>query len=396
MSLTISQLPVGVVGRLSDIIPLTQGSSAPGAGATRGVTTAKILGSNGLVFAGDPAFGVKADGSTDDTSSWTAALGYASATGACVIPPLGVSLVSSITVPPNVAIIGRNVESYNVANGYGSGTLGSVISGTSATLPAVIMSLNSQIYNMKIDGNPAQSCIKLASSANPGTIQLYDVDVFGGLIGIDCAGVPAYGIVNNCRIHECGTGLANGTDLSITNNIITNCTTAGITLLGSNKRVLITGNRIDTCGININLSGTSSASFVNNVTITGNLLQDSSGNNILLNFCHNVTVTGNEIGCAGRGQSGTPGNASDANFQIANSSACVINGNSTWVGTDNNAYIGPYYAVYDGGGNTNCLISSNILPYHNNASSSTSGPINITTTFNLASALNVTYWTATN
>ncbi len=376
-------------------MPLTQGSSGPGTGTTRGLTTAKLLGSNGLVYAGDPAFGVKANGSTDDTSAWTAALAYAASTGAAVLAPIGVSNVTSITIPQNVAIIGRNVECTSVASAQGSISLGSVIFGTSNSLPAIVMSPNSQIRSIQVDGNSGQDCIRLSGSTF-GSYHIYDADIFGGLNAINGNSTAASLLMSNCRIHECTNGIVNLIDGNIVGNIITSCTTTGMALGANCARVTITGNRITANGINLSFNGVASTTPVANVVVSGNLIQDATGNNVYLNYCHNVVIGSNEIGCGGRGQSGSPGTANDANFQISNCTGVLINGNSTWVGNDITSYVGPYWSCWDGGGNVNCQISCNILPYHNNASSSTSGPINVTTTFNLASSLNITYWTAGN
>lgn len=395
MSETISQLPPGSVGFLSDVIPLTQQSTGPGTGTSRKLSSAKVLGSNGLIYAGDPAFGVIANGSADDTNAWVAALAVAAITGAWVVAPTGVSLVTSFTLPSNVGIIGQsNVECVSVANAQGSPILGSVISSSSPSLPTILMAANSRLQDIQIDGNPGQDAVRFNGGAFA-SYQVDNVDIFGALNGINGNNIAGASVISRCRIHECTNGLANLVDACVVNNTITNNLTAGINLGVGAARVMITGNRISANGINLNFVGNSTTP-VANVVATGNMIHDANGNNILTSFCHNVTISGNSVGCAGRTQGTTPGGAQDANYQIGSCVGVVISGNSSWVSNDITGYIGPFWAVFDAGGNTNCLISSNILPYHNNAASSTSGPINITTTFNLASALNVPFWTATN
>ncbi len=66
MSETLSQLPT-TSGQpaLSDILPITRGYTGSATGTTYADTTAKLLSANGLVYAGDPRYGVKADGATD-------------------------------------------------------------------------------------------------------------------------------------------------------------------------------------------------------------------------------------------------------------------------------------------------------------------------------------------
>lgn len=393
MSETISQMPTGAVGFLSDLIPLTQGATVPGTGNSRRMTTAKVLGSNGLVYAADPAYGVKADGASDDTSAWAAALNYASATGALVVAPMGRTIVSNVTIPQNTGIIGRNVQSYNIAGGIGSASLGSVFVGNTNSQPTITMAANTQLIGVTVDGDPAQDCIRINTGGAYGSITIVDVDIFGGLNGINGNTVPVDTLITQCRIHECANGIINCMDARVALNMIASCTTSGISLGMNCGDVLITENRIYACGQGIVLAGNTTAS-VTDVVITGNKIRDSSGNNISMSFCRNVTVTGNGLRGAGRSQTSTPGSSADASFQLANCIGCVVTGNQTSVGNELTNYVGPFWAIWDGGGNVNCVISSNILAYHNNASGAVSGPINVTSTFNLASALNAAYWSA--
>src|ERR1700730_17997240 len=90
MSETISQLPT-VAGdpALSDIMPVTRGYTGPGTGTNYATSIAVVLSANDLVYATDPRYGVKADGVTDDTTAWGAALSAAFNLGTWVVAPIG-------------------------------------------------------------------------------------------------------------------------------------------------------------------------------------------------------------------------------------------------------------------------------------------------------------------
>lgn len=396
MSETISNMPVAGSAFLSDIVPVTQGSSGPSTGVSRTITVAKLLNSPGVVYAADAEWsgGVKADGVSDDTAAWAAALGFASVKGAWVIAPLGVSIVSSITIPSNVGIVGRSVESYT---GAGSMILGSVISCSSAVTPGISMGSFSQLYNIQVDGNLAQPCVRVSS----GVVQLSDVDCFGGAVGIDFNTLGSHSLAYNCRIHECVIGISNPINTQIAGCLISNCSNHGIALANGCNNNVISGCRVEySTNDNLHIDGTGGSCNYN--TVTGNHFDSAGRNNISMRRVANSAVSGNVLGRAARSVSGgLIGTSIDANFLLANASGITITGNSMWVGLSDGAtgYMGPYYALWDDSSNGTSTVplnifSANILQAHNNVSIAPSPvlPINVNTTFNNLISNNVVMW----
>jgi hypothetical protein len=301
-----------------------------------------------------------------------------------------VSIVSSITIPSNVGIIGRSVESFNNASNLGSPTLGSVIKGTGVTGPTITMNSFSQLYNIQVNGNNTVDAINVA--AGYATIQ--DASIFGGLNGIN-GGAANLGLnnnISNCTIHEnAACGITQVIQSRIENCNINNNVTAGIFNGNNNNQNIIVGNRFSFNGTYAIQMFATSGCYGH--TICGNVIDASGNNNIQLTGVHTSTVSGNVLARAGRSQLGTPGSANDASIYLANCVGVIVSANTSWVGNNGSSgYVGPFYGVFDGSGNTNCAISSNIFAYNNNSTASTVGPINVTTTFNLASSLNVSYW----
>lgn len=400
MSETLSQLPAGTTVALSDIAPLTQGSTGPGSGTTRKLTIAKILSASRAVYASDPAYagGVQADGTTDDTSAWNAALAAAATTGSVVIAPLGISRVSAFTVPSNVMVIGRNTSprgasatgELTYSAGSGSATLGSIIQASSGAGPIITLGAYAQLRDLQIVGTNAQTLV----DATAGRTWLTNLTLSTGTTGIAFGASAAGGsVVDGCRIHHItGNGIESPADTVIRGCLINACT-RGISLIANCTDNQIVNNRIEWCTLH-SISLTS----VDRCLISGNFCDRSGGNAILLSSASHVIVSNNFAARSGRAQSGTPGNASDAHFNLTSCNAVIVSDNASSVsGDDAPAAIGynsPFYGVYDGGSNTNCQITTNVLCYHNNASSPTTGPINTTATFNLASGLNVSLWEA--
>lgn len=403
MSETISQLPAGTSSFLTDLVPLTQGSVGPGTGTSRKLTVAKILSASEVFYAGDPAFagGVQANNSTDDTTAWNAVFAAAAPTGAAVIAPIGISKVSSFTIPANVILMGRNTESYGASAtgqlaytaGAGSVTLGSVISANSSATP-IILSAYSQLRDITVVGTSVQTLV----NASAGRCVIENVDLSAGSSGINFNSTVTGGSsVINCRIHGInGNGIDSPIGCTITGCVINNCSN-GISLLTGCNSNLIYGNRIEWCGLS-GIAVNGSPGFADRNAFIGNFIDRASNNGFFLSFASHSVINGNSVNRCGRGQSGTPGNSADACFNLTNCNGVVVNGNSSSVGGDDSpnpiGYNSPYYGVWDGGSNTNCSVGMNVLAYHNNAGNSTTGPINVTTTFNLASTLNVSFWEA--
>src|SRR6185437_4993146 len=182
MSETISNLPqTATRTSQTDIIPVTVGYGGPGTGVTYGKPVADILSASGLIYAADPIFGggVKADGSTDDTTAWTTVMLVAQGTGAWVVAPPGVSKVSAFNVPDGCAIIGRNTGSYSGTVGFPN--LGTVIQGSSASNPTISLGQFCQLHNIQVVGTSAQPCVQ----ATKGYIDLFDCTFLNGSVGVD-------------------------------------------------------------------------------------------------------------------------------------------------------------------------------------------------------------------
>lgn len=413
MSETISQLPAGTASVFGDVIPVTQGSTGSGTGTTRKLTVAKILEATEVFYAGDPAFagGVLANNTADDTNAWAAAFAAAAPTGAVVVAPIGISKVSQITIPSNVILIGRNVEAYGGSSpgqqsytaGTGSALLGSIISANSSSTP-VIMSAFSQLRDIAVVGTSVQVVI----NASAGRVLLDNVNITGGTSGVNFSTNTTAGgsIIRNCQIHNInGNGIDNPVNCLIIDNIINGNTSNGISLTNICNGNLINGNRIEWNYLaGISVVG-SSGSVADRNTIVGNWIDRSGTNGLVMNFASHTTVSGNTINRSGRNQSGAAGTQLDATFNLSNCFAVTVIGNATSVWNDdaNTGYISPYWAVWDGGGNGALspgssavnLIIGNTLGWHGNSTSQPStGPINVTTTFNLPSGLNSTFWEA--
>jgi len=395
MSETISQIPAGSTGFMSDLIPLTQGAAGPGTGTTRTLTTAKVLATSGTIYAGDPSWvgGVKADGISDDTAAWNAAIATASLTGAWVVAPIGVSLVTGLTVPSNVGIMGRSVESYS---GTGSTTLGSIIKSVSSSVPAITMAPFSQLMSLQISGISAQPCVR----ATGGAVNLTDVTCFGGSIGVDCATAGGQSMISSSRIYQCGIGIANCVATQISDCLISFSSNHGILLSTGCVNNIISGCRIESSA-NDNIHIETSASDIGGNVITTNSIDSSGKNNISLRNARNTTITGNSIGRGGASSSGIIiGTSVDANIFLSGCAGVAIVGNTTWVGRQNvNSYTSPYYAIWDDGLNGSGaspvnIFSGNILQCHNNSAILPSPPlaINTTATFSSLVPYNVISW----
>lgn len=208
MSETISQLPAGSAGAMGDVIPLTQGSVGPGSGTTRKLTTAQVLSTASLFYVTNPAYagGAVANGVTDDTAAWAAALNAAGLSGGIVVAPNGVSVVSGITIPANVMVIGYNAESYGASAsgelaysaGNGSTVNGSVIQATSGATIIITMAAYSQIRDVQVVGTGGQTCI----AATAGRAEIQNVDMASASVGVNCGNSAAGSVIRDCRIHH--------------------------------------------------------------------------------------------------------------------------------------------------------------------------------------------------
>ena len=239
MSETISQLPTTAgVPALSDVIPITRGYTGSLTGTTFADTVAKALSSNHLVYASDPRYGVKADGVTDDTTAWGAALSAAFTLGTWVVAPIGgVSVISALTIPTGVGILGRSTTSWTA---LGPTTLGSVIQCTSASSPGITLGAFSQLQDIQVQGNSGQPCVAVAA----GYAEIVNVTAFGGSVGISGNLTGAASRIHRCRIHDCSTaGINAGIGFNISEPFITTCGNGVQIPVGANG-VSVMGGRI--------------------------------------------------------------------------------------------------------------------------------------------------------
>lgn len=365
---------------LSDAVPITHGWTGPSSGNTYAYTVAKLLSAGGYIYAGDPAYGVRADAVTDDTAAWGRSFTAAFNASATVIAPLGVSLVSSLEVPGGVGILGCAPGS-TTGTGYPTG--GSVVSASSGTAPAVTLNAWCSIHGLTIAGSGSQPCVY----SSGGYIRVVECTLYGGSSGVSFFGADGGSQILASRIHDCGTaGLLNAHQVAIDCSFITNCG-SGVTMTGSNNGLRVSNTRIEqSTGYGITADGT------NHGILLGTTAIDVSGKNaILFRGVAGSTVSGCLFSRSGQGQVASPGSADDAHIYLHGCDGVMITGNTSRNGSTT-GYTGPFWAVYDGGSNVHSLIGFNGLTYHNNAGSQTSGPINVGTTFNLASFQNQTWW----
>jgi hypothetical protein len=391
LSETISQLPQTATRTSgTDIIPVTVGYSGSGTGITYGKPIADILSASGLIYAADPVFGggVKADGVSDDTTPWTIVMQEATNTGAWVVAPPGVSKVSAFTVPDGCAIIGRNTGSYSSTVGFPN--LGTVIQGSSASNPVISLGQFCQLHNIQVVGTSAQPCIQITK----GYVDLFDCTFLNGSVGVDFLNVGGPSILLGLRIHDCPTaGIRGAHHVGIGGCTITNCG-SGIVLTQGCNGVRLSVSRIEFC-TNYGITADGTGGTLRDIVIASGNSFDANGKaNAQLRAVSNSAVTGNSLSRGGQSQSGSPGGADDCNLYLQNCNGVIVTGNTSRTGLNDagGGYNSPYWAIFDGGGNTNCQIAANVWMFHNNSTGPTGGPINTTSTFNLASTLNVTAW----
>ena len=389
VSETVSQLPTTAGNpALSDVIPITRGYSGALTGTTYADSLSKALSANNLVYAADPRYGVKSDGTSDDTTAWGAALTAAFNLGTWVVAPIGsVSVVSALTIPTGVGILGRSTTSWTA---LGPTTLGSVIKCTSASVPGITLNAFSQLQDIQIQGNASQPCV----SVSAGYAELVNVTAFGGSIGVSGTLTGGSSRIYRCRAHDCATaGIQAGLGFGITDPLITACGNGVQVPVGAHG-VSVRGGRITKCtGYGLSADGTGGT--LQDLIVSGVEFDANNKASVMLRAVLSSTVSGgNVFARSGQGQGSTIGSADDTHIYLQNCTGVVVVGNASRTGLNDvgGGYNSPFYAVYDGGGNTNSIIGMNALAYHNNFTASTSGPINITSTFNLSSQLNQPYW----
>lgn len=352
----------------------------------------QFLSYSGMLYAGDArwAGGVKADGTTNDTAAMNAAIAAAAATGLRLILPVGQILVTSggLVFPNSCAIEGQcNVQTYTqtallTVQPYGT----YIIAKDSGTNPIMTPAYGSTIRNLQVFSvNQTMTGINMTG----GNILLDNVSVLNCKAGLD---FDISG--NSCRVHNCRfsnniTGILNPLDSHFINTVI-NANTTGVYFSSGCNFCMFAANRIEFNGNNVVMAGTPNGAGTN--TFVGNTFDRSGGPALSLTDAENCTFSGNIFLRSGANAS-TPGNSTDCHIYMANCIQTVISSNTSNIGAedDGSGYLSPYWAIYDGGGNTQCILSANSLGYHNNSSTQTAGPINTTATFNLATNGNLTF-----
>ena len=329
-------------------------------------------------------YGVVGDGSTNSTSALNAALADAATVGATVILPLGTILLTpgAVTVSRNVTLIGTNGSQIYL----GAASKGTIIrpAATATTGALIAMTDESAIGHMSFVGTTAQVGVKPGQMCN-----LEHLNITGCGVGIDFNYGGNGTQVAHCRIHENGIGIQAPVDSHFNDVIVNANTNMGFWIPSGCNLNMVTNCRVEWNNAeNIHLD-----SCTNNVF--SNCTIDRAGRAGIR--CGGVTTTsftGMNIGRCGRDQGGSVGNADDCAIRLTNCRGVVFSGCPTWVyGNDGGGgYVSPFYAVYDGGGNTNCLIRNNILVWHANSATATGGPINTTATFGNLATENAVYW----
>lgn len=376
MGVTISNLSASTAPSLADLLPVTQ---TVGLGnITHKMSLAQLLSVSGVIYAADPLYGVRADGSTDDTAAWNSAFNAAVSRSMPVIAPLGVSMVSAIQVPSNVMLLGHNT-------GPLSPTQGSVIKALSnATAPTVGMQANSRMQDIQIQGNGTTSAVQFIGD----NVTIAQTSIANSAIGLDFGLRGLNSLIAYCSVTGCTIGVSNAAQSRFIVNSITKCNT-NVSLNNKSNNNQFSNNYFGySTTYNVQVVQSTKNGF------TGNLFDAAGSNHISLVQADYTNIVANRLGRAGRNQGSVAGTSGDASFYLQNNKAVNISSNTTWVGQDDGGigYVGPFWAVYDAGSNTNCIISNNILAYANNSTVSGSGPINSTSTFNLAAGFNQSFW----
>ena len=329
-------------------------------------------------------YGVLANGSANDTVALNAALTAAGVSGGTVVLPLGTLLLTpgSVTIPRNVALLGMcGSQTY-----LGAPTKGTIIRTAAAATTGNLLAMSdeSRVADLSIVGTSNQVGVK------PGQMcDLERLNISSCNVGLDF-GYGGNGTqVEHCRIHENGIGIQAPVDSHFSDVIVNANTNMGFWIPSGCNLNMVTNCRVEWNNAeNIHLDSCTNNTF-SNCTV------DRAGRAGIR--CGNVTATnftGMNIGRCGRSQGGSVGNADDCAIRLTGCRGVVFNGCTTWTYGDDGGggYYSPFYAVYDGGGNTYCQIKGGTLVWRANSTTATGGPINTTATFGSLATDNAAYW----
>lgn len=322
-----------------------------------------------MIFAAD--YGVQANGTTDDTTAWTNAFNAAAGSNKYIVmAPPGVSVISSITIPVGITLMGSPTNSYQ-GNSVTT-LLGSVLKKTSGTSPAITMSASTV-------GNDNRGCgmsniALIGDGTHDGVLVAAAIPFFFNhchFTGCNSAINGQYGtiFVDHCTFAYNTLGIWNTTDSRITNcgfngntNAIQFDSGANDNIVSHNKIEFNTGNgiQVDTTEDNVLSCNVIDSNTASNIRWTNNRNGVINGN-VLRNFADFVTMTGNHL------------------FLSGNTDTVVV-GNSTKF--DATTGTTPVNAV-GGGANTSVIMVGNTWRGHSGSTAINASVTGLTTTGNL-------------
>jgi hypothetical protein len=358
-----------VAGR-TGAVTLTHNDLTDWAAATAGFTGGS--GNSAILLAS--TYGVVANGTTDDTAAWGRAFAAAT-TGQIVFAPPGVSVISSITIPGGVTLMGCHTPGYYVYNGaptimnvgsvlqQSSGTTGAsavIMSGVKASnANGVTQTAGAGIKNMGVHANGSNSAIQVGNNTTQGPCYIDNCSITGGTIGIDAVTVNSLGggygwyVVSNCSIGGNTVGIKDGVDSRILNCFINGNGSHGIMLESGASDITIAH-----CKIEWNSGNGIYTTANDGNTITGCNFDANSLANISATNQANLAITGCVFRRGGAAQANN-GSINDCQIYISGNDKTTISGCTTRALANGGNPL-PSYALA-GGSNTAVVLVGNAL-----------------------------------
>jgi parallel beta-helix repeat protein len=226
--------------------------------------------------------GAKCDGSADDTATIQAAIKTVGKRGGTVQLPSGICMVSSVNLASNVTLVGQGNQS-TIKRIAGAST-GAVLKGSGLSVVT--------LANLTVDGN---SSAAIGNDSNIYIVASNDI-LIDGVRSINS-------LLHGISIQS-STDKVNHTISSVRNSVVKNTLQYGIEAQDAG-RIVIENNRIaKTASYGILVYGTSQSS-VQSALITGNFVVEAGGSGIAIPFINGgtaitsgveeVTVTGNVV-----------------------------------------------------------------------------------------------------